>query len=149
MYIKGFFSPLYISSVVWIAFDYLAVGSSVAVAIFGREIRQSHIAASASVEIKVKGCGGWAQPGRRMGTDRIKNVHLIPCQRQGFLHPFFLYSGAIHGIFLCSLGTHPGPSNSISDSSKAYSKDLNSQIYLRVPLNSIFESKTTKSLKLC
>lgn len=54
---------LYISSFVWITFDYLAVGNSVAMAIFGRKIRQSHIAASASVEIKNKGL--W-----RVGTER-------------------------------------------------------------------------------
>jgi len=90
VYIKGFFfPPLYISSVVWIAFDYLAVGSAVAMAIFGREMRQSHIAPSASVEIKIKGCVGWAQRGRRMGTDRIKNIHLIPCQDKGSFILFF------------------------------------------------------------
>lgn len=47
-----------VSSFVWITFDYLAGGDSVAMAIFVREIRQSHIAASASAEIKIKGCGG-------------------------------------------------------------------------------------------
>lgn len=84
---------LYISSFVWITFDYLAGGDSVAMAIFGREIRQSHIAASASAEIKIKGCGGGCTE-REANTNRQnKKCPFDPLSKNEFLHPFLVFGG--------------------------------------------------------